>query len=408
MRRKLEIVLVILVVLIILIIIGRPLLRKASMSLFVKAITPDVVFSIDTAPPAPDYADPSAWAVTPPAPAKAALAPPGVTTIVGDAADTDVFYVHPTTYFGTGNWNAAIDDPKALEVLEEMVLSYQASVFNGSSRIFAPRYRQATLYAFIRPDDNSRRALELAYGDVERAFRFYLEHHNNGRPLILASHSQGTTHSIRLLEEMVAGSPVQRRMVAAYLIGYWLPEDKLSSSLSAIPICREPDDTGCIIAWDTFGIDGGPNHESDHAEHWYPSDDGAGEWRRRAGKRAVCVNPLTGRADTKPAPAELNLGAVHPVMGGVRPGLNMFMGEDPIGMNTTGLSEPLPHHVSAQCREDGFLYISPPTAKEFRTAVMPGSNYHNYDYGLFYMNIRADVKRRIKAFLSKGSNAEGE
>ena len=30
--------------------------------------------------------------------------------------------------------------------------------------------------------------------------------------------------------------------------------------------------------------------------------------------------------------------------------------------------------------------------------VLPGNNYHVYDYSLFWANIRADANRRLKAF----------
>ncbi len=408
-ERMIKLVVIVIVataLLAVVVLVGLAQIRRAAARAFLTAITPKVAFGPDTTPPPPDYATPAAWAVTPEAPAKSALTPPGIAAIRPEVAEVDVFFVHPTTFFGTRNWNATIDDPRASEGVDELVVPAQASVFNGRCRIYAPRYRQATLYAFVKPDDNGRSALELAYSDVERAFQHYLSHHNQGRPFVLASHSQGTCHSIRLLEEVIAPSPLRERLVAAYLIGYWLPEEKLSSNLAAVPPCTSPDDVGCIVAWDTFGQGGGPDHVRDRAEHWYPTGDGRGEWRRRAGTRALCINPLTGRRDTEPAPADANLGAVHPVIRGMPLRADLFFGEEPIGMTTTGLSRPLRHHVSARCSGDGFLYISRPRAAAFRMAVLPGRNYHNYDYGLFYMNLRADIERRVAAFLARDADSK--
>jgi hypothetical protein len=402
MSKVVLIVLLILAVAVVAALIGRSYLRRAAARMFLAAITPKVGFDHDAVPPPPDYFQPDSWAVTPNAPAKSLLTPSGVVPVDPANAEVDVFFVHPTMYFGTKNWNAPIDDPRANEGVDELVVPAQSTVFNGSGRIFAPRYRQATLYAFVKPGDNGRQALELAYGDVARAFQYFLDHHAGDRPFILASHSQGTCHSIRLLEQVIAPSRQLRdRLVVAYLIGYWLPLDKLSSTLATIPPCSAPDDTGCLVAWDSFGEGGGPDHDRDRAEHWYPTSDGTGEWQRRAGKPALCVNPLTGRRDTDPAPAELNLGAVHPVIKGLTSRANLFFGEQPIGMTASALAGPLSHHVSARCSDDGFLYISRPPAKAFRLAVLPGQSYHNYDYGLFYMNFRADVERRVAAFMAR-------
>ena len=380
--------------------VARRRLVRAAARRIVEGLKPRVSFSPTTASPAPEYRDPTAWAVLPDAPAKSMLTPPGVAAIAPGDAPVDAFFVHPTTFFGATAWNAALTDPRSREGVDEMVVPGQASVFNGSCRIFAPRYRQATLYAFMAPSEHSRHALELAYEDVRRAFTHYLERHNHGRPFILAGHSQGTLHGIRLLEELVAPTPLRERLVAAYLIGYWLPENKLETSLAPLRPSADPAATGCLVAWDTFGEGGGPDRERDRAEHWYPAPDGGGEWRRRNRTRPVCVNPLTGRCDGGTAPAALNLGAVHPLLEGMPHTMKAFLDPAPLGVRARGLSVPHPGEVSARCSGDGILLISRPTTRAFRRFLMPGASYHNHDYGLFYMNLRADIARRVDAFLT--------
>jgi hypothetical protein len=45
---------------------------------------------------------------------------------------------------------------------------------------------------------------------VKTAFLYYLQHYNNGRPIIIASHSQGATHGKRLLKEFFDGKELQK------------------------------------------------------------------------------------------------------------------------------------------------------------------------------------------------------
>ena len=220
------------------------------------SLRPDVEFDPARLPAAPDYTAASAWLVRPDTPSLALMTPEGITPVDAAEAGADVFFIHPTTFFGTDNWNADTEEGMQNDLLDNMVVPVQVSVFNGCCRLFAPRYRQATFYVFLDPNENGRSALELAYADVLRAFDHYLERDNRGRPFILASHSQGTLHAIRLLEERIAGSSLQRRLVAAYLAGFALPRDKLGTSLQGLPLCTAAGSVGRLIAWDTYG-DGG-------------------------------------------------------------------------------------------------------------------------------------------------------
>ena len=80
------------------------------------------------------------------------------------------------------------------------------------------RYRQANIFAYFRGDEIRKQALGFAYQDVLRAFQYFLQHRSQGRPFVIASHSQGTHHGTRLLEEVIDGTPLAQRLVAAY---YW-------------------------------------------------------------------------------------------------------------------------------------------------------------------------------------------
>src|SRR5262249_15730402 len=150
-------------------------------------------FSLETAPPAPDYTNPDDWAALPWRADQADVVPPGTDLRDEQAtAQTDVFFVYPTSYFLGSRWNAAIDDPLANLVTDRGILTQQASVFNGAARVYAPRYRQVSQAGQSqqeRPRDKAA-ALDLAYHDVQAAFVHYLDEWNQGRPFFIASHSQ--------------------------------------------------------------------------------------------------------------------------------------------------------------------------------------------------------------------------
>ena len=102
-----------------------------------------------------------------------------------------VFFVHPTTFDGGKDWNGPIDDPRAERFLARVVLPNDAGPFARVGRLFAPRYRQASLYAELESKEDARDAKLFAYGDVRTAFEYFLTHFNHGRPIVLAGLEQG-------------------------------------------------------------------------------------------------------------------------------------------------------------------------------------------------------------------------
>jgi len=207
-----------------------------------------VGFSEVEAPEILDYSLAANWAALPTVEDGADVLPEGFED--GQAtAQVDVFFVHPTTFMYTDSgWNAGPNDAIALDITTDKVLPNQASVFNGVGRIYAPHYRQAHLKSYFNLQSGGYEALLLAYSDVRRAFLYYLEHYNEGRPFILASHSQGTTHSIVLIDELIDGKALQEQLVAAYLIGMPVPKD----TFQVLPPCDAPGDFGCYSSWCTY------------------------------------------------------------------------------------------------------------------------------------------------------------
>src|SRR6185295_14274231 len=166
--------------------------------------------SQDIVPPAPDYSNLYYWAAHP---EKWDYSDSIPSFLIHEIRDTsvDVFFLHPTTYttnFQNSNMNGDVNDSNLNRQTDIRTILYQASVFNGSCRVFAPRYRQAHLKAYFQMNsDQSKKAFDLAYEDLKSAFKYYLDHWNQGRPIIIAAHSQGSMHAVRLLQEFFDGKP---------------------------------------------------------------------------------------------------------------------------------------------------------------------------------------------------------
>jgi hypothetical protein len=344
------------------------------------ALNPGAPFEEFTPPPAPDYAQSAAWAALPFKDDFADFTPDG--RPVDADRPADVFFIHPTTFLSRAGWNAPIDDPRASALVDAGVMKHQAGAFNGCCRVFAPRYRQATFWYAIANDENSWKAVGLAFEDVKRAFRHYLENWNDGRPVILAGHSQGARHLLHLLEAEVAGTPLQGQLIAAYVIGFGIPETKLGNSLGSIGVCGTPQETGCLIAWTTIA-EGGSDRR--YRDQMVRAADGA--YKANGETPRVCVNPLSWKTDGAVAETEQHLAI--PFTEGLKP-----------------LPEPETVVRRAQCR-DGALWINPPGPAEFNERVFEGRDYHVYDYNLFYMAIRRNAVERMESYLRRsGAKAD--
>jgi pimeloyl-ACP methyl ester carboxylesterase len=290
-------------------------------------------------------------------------------------ARADVFFVHPTTYMTAPAKNARYDEPgMTRERLDFNVLSSSVSTFNACCRIFVPRYRQASIASFLGHGPRSLAAFDLAYSDVARAFDYYVSHDNDGRPFIIAGHSQGSLHAMRLLQDRIIGTPLQRRLVAAYLIGYAIPE---VVGRAGLPVCGSALQSGCVIGWNTVTPWQTLDFVRGRAMLWLD-----GRYQPLAHKELVCVNPLTWTKDGG-APATANLGSLPPS----RP-------DEPM--------EPaIPQLTGAVCK-DGVLHVF--LTREIRHDVGYRPNFgsfHKFDYNLFYMNIRRNASERVAAFLAR-------
>lgn len=339
---------------------------------------PRAPFSQAAAPSAPDYRRAEAWLALPGRDGPERSAPAALTPVNEAEAPADVFFIHPTTTSARDVWNAPWDAAGEAAPLNPPVLIGQVSVFNGCCRLYAPHYRQATLPAL-----SEDQAVDLAYSDVAAAFRVFVAEHSDGRPFIIASHSQGTMHAIRLVQEEILSKPDLRgRLVAAYLIGGYVPSDFGDIGL---PVCESARQTGCVISWNAGKIGNAVSRIIiNDKTYWW-----RGAWRREDQAPAVCVNPLTWRAGnaTEPSPADANPGSLpFPVA--------------PFPGSGTALASLDAHLTGARCH-DGMLEVDlPSTAGEGYSDGLTrlAGSYHLQDYGLFYAALRTNAMDRAAAW----------
>ena len=163
----------------------------------------------------------------------------------------DCFYVYPTI-----SGETTINADRAIDLRLEEVAIAQASRFSQVCRVYAPVYRQVTLYALEHPALITRADALIAYDDVLAAFRDYLAHDNHGRGVIVIGHSQGASMLIGLLRRQVDADPAQRRLlVSAMLFGgnVTVPVGRtVGGTFQNIPACMSDAQVGCVLAYSSF------------------------------------------------------------------------------------------------------------------------------------------------------------
>ncbi len=344
---------------------------------------------IASASPEPDpidYSRPEAWLARPEFESSAGLVPRGSGfSNLSATARADVFYIHPTTGMREDVANVPIDDPEAVETGQVMLMT-QATPFNGIARIYAPRYRQIALHVFEEDEAGLQLPMNLAYRDLRRAFAHYVEHDNKGRPFFLLAHSQGSNHALRLLIEEVQDTPLQSRLVAAYLPGMPTPQTVLSEHLQEIPPCSDAGQIGCVAIWGTF-LEGHPGYGGWEVENVY-WDAGTQGWRVPKGMPLVGLNPVSWGAGEPATPAQRHLGAV------------------PFGAAKTHFSRPVAHLLNVRM-DKGYTLVSPvlPAALFDDGGFFKQGNYHVFDISLFWVDLRANARQRLCQYLVQRERA---
>jgi hypothetical protein len=333
-------------------------------------LDPKEPFQTYDPPAAPNYVMRSAWAQLP--------ADPDSWTVQDGPAD--IFFVHPTTFDGGEDWNGPIDEKRSDRLLQRTMLPNYAGPFQQVGRVFAPRYRQAGLYSFLTNRDDARDARRFAYGDVLAAFQQFRVAFNRGRPIVIVGVEQGAQLAARLAAEIAAADPaLLQRIAAVYLIEAVVPAEQYGPG-SALPACTQRTQARCVVGW--VGVREGDEEAAASVVQRAFVWNGQGQLVPLQGRMPLCVNPLTGAADTI-AEARANLGAANAtgMEWGARPGF-------------------LPRQASAACRK-GLLRTSEPTSPSLRISGAWTDQRKVAPYNLFYADLEADAKARVAALLNR-------
>ena len=308
------------------------------------------VFQQKNIPTAPNYEDEKAWAVLP------SKYPEELRQFTSNAVKdlkADVFYVYPTLLTDTKDlrWNAPIDDIEQNAKIVTLTVKYQASPFATSGKIYVPIYRQAHLRSYSLYKKGGKQAFEIAYADVRKAFETYLRKYNNGRPIIIASHSQGTNHATQLLKDFFDGKPLQNRLIAAYIPGMGIKPDEFET----LKPMTNPSETGGFVSWNT------------RKRNSYPKN-------KEVYKGSVTTNPITWNSALKTT-------------------RNQHKGF--LYSNDQLYKKSFKTEIT-----DGMVWISLPHFPLRYFAIFK-KNYHIGDINLFWQDIKENVELRTKTWLEE-------
>ena len=282
----------------------------------------------------------------------------------GTGKEADLFLICPTVDIND-EYNLSLDD----EVTKEHftgALNMERGIYEDSTRLFAPFYRQAAMKVYSLDRDQWEQYLQIGYEDISAAFTYYLEHENNGRPIVLAGFSQGADMCYRLLEEYFDDEALQDRLVAVYAIGWPCTKD-LVEQYPQIKPAASADDLGVVVSFDCESAECNDSFIN-------PAD-----------MRAYTINPLNWKTDGTPADRSLNDGACF-----------------------TDYSGQILSEVRGLCgcyiEEDrGVVKVTDVTPEEYPAVLelLPEGAYHIYDYQFFYRNLQENVANRVERFLQQ-------
>jgi hypothetical protein len=165
------------------------------------------------------------------------------------------FYVYPTVSEETTQYSdLTIQKP------ERQVAAEQAGRWSQRCDVWAPMYRQLTLSAIGASLENASTAdaaLTIPVADVTQAFREFLAQLPAGQPFVVVAHSQGAIVMRKVLADTVdKDASIRSRMLSAMLLGgnVLVKTGTVSGGdFTNIPGCTSEDQTGCVIAYSTFG-----------------------------------------------------------------------------------------------------------------------------------------------------------
>ncbi len=349
---------------------------------------PDHSFNASHAEDAPDYSLASNWLAHSEIVDNTDWKAEGEQAALNAGETAYVFFIHPTAFLGNDHWMGSLDKTTATEENRQWTMANQASAFNRCCEVFAPYYREVSITTYFESDlDTIAPVIDFAYRDVKRAFESFLQNIPENTPFIIASHSQGTLHGQRLLQQVIDGSPLSQRLVAAYLIGGTVQQRLFLSHYQNVDICRTATDLQCVIAFDTWraGVETEGSVPNWIGDHYVRTND---PW--------VCVNPLSWEYNQEAVNARENPGSM-PAQNEYN--LYSFGRDAPVGLTWGAPARSVQGIASAQC-VDGVLRTEEVEPGPF-DGLSWGGNYHSLDYALYYDSIAQNASERVNAWWSQ-------
>jgi len=311
-----------------------------------------------TADASPNYAKSSTWLARPSHPNK----------------KVDVFYLYPTSYFKTSPSEpviSTINDP-GMVAGAKTSFAQQATAFSTVANVYAPYYRQADAVTVL--SSPLAKQNQIVGGtpahDATAAFSYYIAHYNDGRPFILAGHSQGSNVLLFLLSGYLKQHPaVYRRMVAAYVIGYGVTRSYLAKN-PQLRFATGANDTGVIVSWNT---------EAPGLTIKNPV----------VNPGSIAINPITWTRSQRPASAAESLGSLLP--------------------NAAGKLVKVKHYADARVdQRRGTIVCSTCSVSLYapgKPGGFPKGIFHIHDYPFYYFDLRQNAAIRIQHYLSTHTRA---
>lgn len=284
--------------------------------------------------------------------------------------EVDVFYLYPTAWHKLDQNEpniCEINNPSMLKG-SKTAFGRQATAFETTGNIYAPYYRQVdAVYSLsLSLEEQEKLVGGIPTSDVISAFDYYIKNYNQGRPFILAGHSQGSNVMLYLLANYMKENPqVYERMIAAYVIGYSVTPEYLENN-PHLKFAQGPNDIGVIISYNTEApIVIGNNPVL------LPG--------------ALVINPITWTREEKLATAEESLGSIL--------------------LNAQGEFESsVKNYADGRIDKTRGVVVCSTVDVE---KLSPGNQvfgkgvYHSFDYPFYYYNIRENAANRTKVFLNK-------
>lgn len=263
--------------------------------------------------------------------------------------DVDLFYVVPTCIWdytdSLGQTRHHMDIFNTEQrALTDPSIQLAKSVLADSCNFFSPYYRQISMDSWLTLDTALiEERFKLAYQDVADAFHYYMEHDNQGKPFILAGHSQGAKAVIELLKREMTPD-ISRKLIATYAIGYTVTPEELAGYSTLRP-AQDSIDTGVLIGFNSVT-------RPDAVSPLFRDN-------------VVCINPVNWRTDATPATS--------------------YQGFT-VAQDTT-------IHTLIVTGIDEEQYFIPSVA-----ALLPKGNLHVQEFNLYNEDLRKNVLQRIRAF----------